>query len=373
VIIPPMNDSLIGLVALNLTEAVTYDAYRALIERYGSVRKALAAPVSELTGVPGIGPKTAKRLRELSNGDEAISEIEQARDINVEIITCEDERYPNNLNFIDDRPILLYVRGELTESDAMALAVVGSRRCTIYGKEQARRFSTELAHLGFTIVSGLAYGIDKVAHEATLDAGGRTIAVMGSGFCRIYPKRHEALADRIAESGAVISEFPLDTGPNAWNFPRRNRVVSGMSMGTIVVEAARRSGALITAGVAASQGKEVFALPGRTTDRQSWGSLRLIQDGAKLVCNPAEVVAEFPEVAQAVEAGAPQTFAKAALPELTEPEEAVWSTLGADPLHVDEVIEATGMTAAQVLSTLMVLEVKHIVRQHPGKLFTRAT
>jgi DNA processing protein len=367
-----IDDALIGLVALNLTEAITYDAYRALLDRYGSVRRALVAPTSELTSVPGIGPKTAKRMRELSNGDAAIREIEQAGDIGVEIITCEEARYPNNLRFIDDRPILLYARGELTEQDAMALAVVGSRRATIYGREQARWFARELAALGFTIVSGLAFGIDKAAHEATLEAGGRTLAVMGSGFCRIYPSRHEALADRIAASGVVLSEFPLDSGPQAWHFPRRNRIVSGLSLGTLVVEAARRSGALVTAGLAARQGKEVFAVPARVTDRQSWGSLKLIQDGAKLVCNPAEVVAEFPQVAEAIAADAPEGFAKAALPELTEPEQTVWAILGAEPLHVDAIIAATGMSAAQVLSTLMVLEIKHAARQHPGKLFTRA-
>ncbi len=366
-----MEDSLIGLVALNLTESVTYDAYHGLLERYGSVRKALRAPAGDLATIPGIGRKTATKLRSLCNGDEAVEEIEQARDIGLDIITCEDERYPHNLRFIDDRPIVLYVKGEIIEADAQAMSVVGSRRCTIYGKEQARRFSGELAAMGFTIVSGLAYGIDKAAHEAALDAGGRTIAALGSGFCRLYPERHEGLAERIAKRGAVVSEFPLDTGPNAWNFPRRNRIISGLSLGTVIVEAARRSGALITAGIAAQQGKEVFALPGRATDRHSWGTLKLIQDGAKLVCNPGDVLTEFPQVAEALQVEHPEKVRKASLPELTEPEQQVWSLLGAEPKHVDEIIEASGMTAAQVLSTLLVLEVKHAVRQHPGKLFTR--
>ncbi len=266
-----MDESLIGLVALNLAESVTYDGYQALLGQYGSVRKALAARQGELAGLPGIGRKAAERLRALSNGDDAIEEIEQARDIGLEIITCEDERYPHNLRYIDDRPLVLYARGEITPADVQALAIVGSRRCTIYGSEQTRRFAGELAAVGFTIVSGLAYGIDKAAHEATIEAGGRTIAVLGSGFCQFYPKGHEALADRIAQRGAVVTEFPLDTEPNMWNFPRRNRIISGLTLGTIIVEAARRSGALITAGLAAKQGKEVFALPGRTTDRQSWG------------------------------------------------------------------------------------------------------
>lgn len=366
-----VDDSLIGVVALNLSEAVTYDTYVAMRAAYGSVRKALAAPQSELVRLPGIGQKTAKRLRTLSNGDEAIEEIEQARDIGLDLITCEDRRYPHNLRFIDDRPIVLYVKGEVTAADTQALAVVGSRRCTIYGKEQARRFAAELAAMDFTIVSGLAYGIDKAAHEAALEAGGRTLAVLGSGFCQLYPNRHADLAERIAERGAVVSEFPLDAKPNAWNFPRRNRIVSGLSLGLIVVEAARRSGALITAGAAAKQGKEVFAVPGRATDRSSWGSLKLIQDGAKLVCSPGDVLAEFPQLAAAVEAEHPEKAARAALPELTEPEQAVWALLSDEPRHVDEIIDASGMTAAQVLSTLLVLEVKHVVRQHPGKLFTR--
>ncbi len=366
-----MDDALIGLVSLNLTESVTYDTYRALVEHYGTVRKALAAPQRDLASFPGVGPKTAKRLRALSNGDEAIEEIEQARDIGLELVTCDDPRYPHNLGFIDDRPILLYVRGELREPDARAIAIVGSRRCTIYGKNQTRRFAGELAAVGFTIVSGLAYGIDKEAHEAALDAGGRTIAVLGSGFCRLYPKKHEALAERIAANGAVISEFPLDTGPNAWNFPRRNRIVSGLSLGVLVVEAARKSGALITGGIAAHQGKEVFALPGRASDRQSWGTLRMIQDGAKLVVCPADVIAEFPALERALGQAHPDELERAALPELTEPEEAVWKQLGADPAHVDEIIEGSGLTPAQVLSTLLVLEAKNVVRQHPGKLFTR--
>jgi len=366
-----VDDSLIGLVSLNLTESVTYDAYRALLDAHGSVRKALAAPERELAQFPGIGAKAAKRLRALSNGDEAVEEIEQARDIGLAIITCEDERYPHNLRFIEDRPIVLYVKGEVADVDARALAIVGSRRCTIYGKEQTCRFSGELAAMGFTIVSGLAYGIDKAAHEAALDAGGRTIAVLGSGFCQVYPKKHERLAERIAGGGAVVSEFPLDTEPNAWNFPRRNRIVSGLSLGTIVIEAARRSGALLTAGLAANQGKEVFALPGRVSDRQSWGALKLLQDGAKLAFCPGDVVAEFPQLAEALQGVCPQELALSALPELTEPERQIWELLGSEPKHVDEIIDVSGMTAAQVLSTLLVLEVKHVVRQHPGKLFTR--
>ena len=359
------------MVALNLTESVCYDAYRALVETYGSVRKALAAPERDLACIPGFGRKTAKKLRALSSGDEAVEEIEQARDIGLDVIMCEDERYPHNLRFIDDRPILLYVKGEIAEPDAQAISIVGSRRCTIYGRTQAARFAGELAAMGFTIVSGLARGIDKEAHSAALEAGGRTVAVLGSGFCRLYPEAHAKLAERIAERGAVISEFPLDTAPNAWNFPRRNRIVSGLSLGTIIIEAAQRSGALITAGTATKQGKEVFAVPGRATDRQSWGSLKLIQDGAKLVWSPADVLQEFPHVAEAVQREHPEGFAKASLPELTEPEQQVWSVLGAEPKHVDEIIEATGLEVSQVLSTLLVLEVKHAVRQHPGKFFTR--
>jgi DNA processing protein len=366
-----LDDALIGLVTLNLTESVTYDAYRALLDAHGSVRKALSASTSDLARVSGISPKTARKLRELSNGDAAIEEIEQARDIGLDLVTCDDDRYPHNLRYIDDRPIVLYVKGEVTETDTQALAVVGSRRCTIYGREQARRFAGELAAMGFTIVSGLAYGIDKEAHAAALEAGGRTLAVLGSGFCRLYPERHADLADHIAERGAVLSEFPLDTAPNAWNFPRRNRIVSGLTLGTVVIEAGRRSGALLTAGIAAAQGKEVFALPGRATDRQSWGALRLIQDGARLACNPGDVLAEFPQVAEAVRRAYPGESAKADLPELTEPEQQIWGLLGAEPKHVDELIEASGLTASQVLSTLLVLEVKHVARQHPGKLFTR--
>ena len=368
-----MNDERTDLVALNLSEAVTYDTCRALVERYGSVAAALAAPERELAAFPGIGRKSAKRLCELAKGHEAAEEIEQARDIGVEVLTSEDERYPHNLRFVPDRPIVLYVKGEIAEADAQALAIVGSRRATIYGREQTRRFAAELAAMGFTIVSGLAYGIDRAAHEAALEAGGRTIAVLGSGFCRLYPKAHAKLAEKIAERGAVISEFPLDTGPNAWNFPRRNRIISGLSLGVLVAEAARRSGALITAGIAANQGKEVFALPGRVSDRQSWGALRLIQDGAKLVTCPAEVVAEFPELARTLRAGRPAEMEAASAPDLTEPERRLWSILAGDPKHVDELIDASGMTAAQVLSTLMVLEVKHVVRQHPGKLFSRTS
>ncbi len=366
-----MDNSLIALVALNLAESVTYDAYQALIEAYGSVRKALAAPERDLAQFPGIGKKTAKKLHSLSNGDQAVEEIEQARDIGLQIITCEDQRYPHNLRFVADRPIVLYVKGEVTQADAQAFSIVGSRRCSIYGSDQSRRFAGELAAMGFTIVSGLAHGIDKAAHKAALDAGGRTIAVLGSGFCQFYPRDHQRLAENIAAQGAVVSEFALDTAPNAWNFPRRNRIISGLSLGTLVVEATRKSGALITAGLAAKQGKEVFALPGRVTDRQSWGALGLLQDGAKLAYCPADIIGEFPQLAKAVDGERPEDFAKASLPELTQPEKAVWALLGADPKHVDEIIEQSGMAPSQVLSTLLVLEVKHVVRQHPGKLFNR--
>jgi DNA processing protein len=366
-----MNDTLIGLVALNLTEAITYDAYRALVEHYGTVRKALAAPQRELTEFPGIGPKTAKRLRELANGDLAVEEIEQARDIGADVVTCEDDRYPHNLQYIEDRPIVLYVRGEITDADAQALAVVGSRRSTIYGRDQAMRFARDLARMGFTIVSGLARGVDKAAHEAALDAGGRTIAVLGSGLTRLHPKAHADLADRIAEQGAVVSEFPLDSAPTMWSFPRRNRIVSGLALGTLVVEAGERSGAQITARLAGEQGKEVFAVPGRLTDRQSWGALRLVQSGAKLVTSPADVVAEFPQVAAALESERPAAMADAALPDLTKPERAVLGAIGNEATPVDEITAASKLAASQVVSTLLVLEMKGVVRQHPGKLFTR--
>jgi len=284
----------------------------------------------------------------------------------VRAITWEDPDYPSLLREIPDPPPLLYVRGTLEPEDSWAVAVVGTRRASVYGKEVTRRLVTDLARSGITVVSGLARGIDGVAHQAALEAGGRTIAVLGCGVDRVYPPEHRALARRIVEQGALVSEYPLGTPPEARNFPPRNRIISGLSLGVLITEAGRGSGALITADYAAEQGRDVFAVPGSILAAGSGGTNRLIQEGAKLVMETADILREL-NLTMAAE----QAQAREVLPE-TETEAAILAHLGAEPVHVDDLGRAVGMPIAEVTSALTLMELKGLVRQVGGMKYVTA-
>jgi DNA processing protein len=284
------------------------------------------------------------------------------------VIFWPDADYPPLLARIDDPPIALYILGSLLPEDELALAIVGARKASAYGREVAQHFARRLAERGVTILSGLAHGVDAAAHRGALEAGGRTIAVLGSGIDVIYPYDHRALAEEITAQGAVITEFPPGTKPDRFNFPRRNRILSGMSLGVLVAEATDRSGALITASLAAEQGKDVFAVPGSIFSDASSGVNQLIQDGAKPVMKIEDILEELNITAQAA-----QTRRAAEQIAPADPTEAqVLAAIGANGAHVDELARATGLPMHTLLSTLMLMELKGLVAQSGPMHYTRA-
>ncbi len=274
------------------------------------------------------------------------------------LVTLIDDAYPAQLRKLPDAPPVLYIKGSLVPPDERALAIVGTRKATTYGRDAAHHFAKELAGNGVTVISGLAQGIDAAAHRGALDADGRTFGVLGSGVDNIYPREHQKLAQEITQHGAIISEFPIGTAPEARNFPRRNRIISGLSLGVLVVEAPEKSGAMITATVAAEQGRDVFAVPGNIFSKTSGGTNRLIQDGAKLVMNVADILDEFNIVHNNVQVRVvTEQIAPANANELT-----ILDYLSADPIHIDDLVRMSGLPVAMVSSTLTILELKGLAR-----------
>ena len=321
--------------------------------------------------VPGLGDKLAA----VRQGAVFAQECERLEANWARLVTFGDATYPDLLRWLPDPPPVLYVRGELLPEDKLALAVVGSRRPSRYGQSMARRFGAELAAHGFTVVSGLARGIDSLAHQGALQAGGRTLAVLGCGVNRIYPAEHRCLYDAICGQGAVVSEFSFDTKPDRWNFPRRNRIISGLSLGVVVVEASDRSGSLHTAHHAVEQGREVFAVPGRIDVESSLGTHRLIQGGAKLVAGVNDILDELPEAVRtsALQHAAAQAAAEEETPVDLSPQEAqVLDLLSGEESHIEAVIHASQLPAHVVASILATLELRGVVRQFPGKFFARS-
>ena len=348
-----------------------------LVLQLGDAEKALGAPASVLTTVRGIGTEKADAIARSRDSGDAEQEIAAAGEHGVRIICRADTEYPEGLKRIPDAPIVLYVKGELRPTDAVAVAVVGSRRCTIYGSEQARRFGELLAGAGFTVVSGLARGIDAFAHHGAVEAGGRSIAVMGRGLTEIYPPENRALAEKLLESGAWISELPMRAAVRAENFPGRNRIIAGMSLGTLVVEAAQRSGALITARLASEYNREVFAVPGRVQDPMSQGTNALIRDGAaKLTTCLEDILDELGEVGQKMKGteGRKDEGKKgeaAVSAPLSAAEARVFGVVGYEPVLQDVILRATELPAGEVLAAMTALELKGLIRRLPGNLVVR--
>jgi len=341
--------------------------YKRLIDRFGSPAAALRAPAAELEQVEGIGRRTVEALRARRPADGMRAEIDAAARGGFRIVTLTDPVYPRLLREIPDPPPILYVAGDLAELDR-PIAVVGSRHATAYGVETTHRLCADLAAIGFAVVSGMAVGIDAAAHEGALAGGGRTIAVLGSGLTKVYPPQHRRLFDRIAARGAVVSEFPMDAGPDAHHFPVRNRIISGMSLGTVVVEATRNSGSLITARLAAEQNREVFAVPGSVQSFKSTGTHTLIKQGAKLVENVQDIL---DELGVAATAPAPARRPAPGIPVSSE-EARVLGALGPYPLHIDELVRTLSLDAGSLSGILLQLELKGLVTQQPGKLFSAA-
>ena len=344
---------------------------KALLERFGTAANVFQAAPSELREVDGVGPKLLRALAAAEREIDVAKEIAFCREKQITLLLETAAAYPRVLKEIHDPPGVLFVRGEVLPVDALAVAIVGTRHATAYGLAQAERLASGLAHAGYTIISGLARGIDAAAHSGAMKAGGRTIAVLGGGVLNIYPQEHEKLAQQVMEHGAILSESHPLAPPLAGSFPQRNRIISGMSLGVIVVEASDRSGALITARLAMEQGREVFAVPGRVDSRNSRGCHRLIRDGAKLTETVDDVLEEFGPLVAAAPRDDGREIRHPAELQLNEPETAVLTAIDSDPTSIDEVIAATHLAVPQVLATISVLEMKRLIRRVSGNKVIR--
>lgn len=344
-------------------------SFKKLTTRFVDPTAAFSAALTELEQVEGLHRDTIDGIVAFSDWAEVDEEIERARDAGIAIVPFTNPNYPARLRTIADPPPFLYVKGNILTDDDKAVAIVGSRSASEYGRRVARDLARGLVSLGFTVVSGMARGIDGSAHESALQAGGRTIAVLGSGVERAYPAEHETLYRRIGENGAVLSELPIGTRPLAFNFPARNRLISGLSLGVVVVEATEKSGSLITATLAVEQGREVFAVPGEVGSSRSRGAHRLIRQGAKLVESVDDIIEEIaPQLLDRT--GSATQRAPRVLPQnASDATRTIFALLQENTLQVDQVIERTGMSAAQVLETLLDLELQGLLRQLPGKIY----
>lgn len=356
--------------ALKHTPGIGNYSFKRLLDRFGSPEHVFAASPEELIRIDGISSRIAAAVKVRDISDFVKRDLDIAAQRNVKIVIMTDANYPSLLLQLPDPPPIIYVYGSL-DGDMNSIAVVGSRSATDYGISTANKLSKELALRQLGIVSGMAKGIDTAAHKGALAAGGKTIAVLGSGLSRIYPAENEKLFHKISENGAVISEFPMMMRPDARNFPLRNRIICGMSLGTVVVEAAERSGALITARLAAEQGKEVFAVPGSIRSKTSRGAHSLLKQGAKLVENADDVIEELPhflmENINRKNTGK-RDVAKVAC-SLEPDEELVFTALESYPMHIDSIVRKTGMDAGKLSGILLQLELKGVVHQSPGKYF----
>jgi len=360
-----------ALIALSLVPGVGPGRIRALLARFGAAGAVFETSRAALAAVPGIGPQTATAIMSFDAHDLVEEQLCRAVQHNVTLVPAWSARFPYLLREIYDPPAFLWMRGTLGPADEQAVAIVGTRRSSEYGRRMAYDFAFALAQRGFTVVSGLAYGIDAAAHRGALEAQGRTLAVLGSGVDRIYPARHKRLADDIARAGAVLSEYPLGAAPDAPNFPRRNRIISGLTRGTLVVEAYEQGGALITARMAVEQNREVFALPSPVQSRSGIGTNRLIQRGhAKLVLSVDDILEELGGSRVASDP-TPALASQMAPPTLHPLEKQLYEVLESEPQHIDALCRKTGQDASTALVYLLGLEFKGLVRQMAGKQFCR--
>lgn len=365
-----LSDAAIHTLALALVPGVGPLLQRRLVEDLGSAEAAINAPVRRLCQVAGVGSKLAARIA-AAGTDQALREWQLCRDQGIRVLFPESEEYPYLLGEIPDPPLVLFTRGSLTPADSLSIAVVGTRRASSYGLRNTRRLTTALSRAGVTIVSGLARGIDAAAHTAALDAHGRTVGVLAAGVMNVYPPQHRQLAERIAGSGAVISEMDSHCRPCPGVFPRRNRIVTGMCLGVVVIEASIRSGALISARHALEQGRDVFALPGAADREQSVGCHALIRDGATLVTQPEHVLDALGPLAQPAQLSHTTTVRDARELQLNPQETLVLQAISPAGTLVDDVIVATGLPAGRVLATLSVLEARQLVARREGARFAR--
>lgn len=342
-----------------------------LLACFGSPQAVLAGSHAELTAVPGVGSTLATRIRHAHDHVAAQSIIDWCQAHDVDILLRSDAAYPRSLQELGDAPPLLFSQGSLEPQDALAVGIVGTRHATVYGRRQAERIAYGLARAGVTIVSGLARGVDTSAHQGALDAGGRTIAVLGGGLGKLYPPENEGLAQAVAASGAVISEYRPDASPRGGMFPQRNRLISGLSMAVVVIEAPDRSGALITARLAAEQGREVLVLPGPVNGRASQGCNQLIRDGATLIRGPEDVLEDLGPAVASIKTESGHTVRNGSELLLNEQERQVLEAIEPQSTSIDAVVSGSGLPVHRVLATISVLESRKLVRRLSGQYVSR--
>lgn len=367
-----MNDPLSlehrALLTLHLVPGLGPRLTAALLERFGSAAAVLHARPHEFARVPHIGEQLAGRFHEAMRRADVDAELARMAKHQIDLLALGTPAYPATLAEIPGPPPLLYAGGALEERDANAVAIVGSRHCTAYGKRVTERLAGELARAGMTIVSGLARGIDGIAHRGALQAGGRTLAVLAGGLARIYPPEHRELAAEVRRAGALLSETPMAQDPQPGMFPARNRIISGLSRAVVIVEAAEKSGALITARHAADQGRPVFAVPGPIDSEASAGTNALIREGAILARGAADILEELEGTAPLTESPARPKLP----PEGLDPvQQQLWDFLADGPRHGDELAQHLGVGVPQVTGALLTLEMRKAVRRLPGNRYER--
>lgn len=366
-------DELYHWLALSDVPGIGRVFYKRLIEAFGSPEAVFSASPPELKDVEGISDKIIKELKNFKPDDKKINnELIKLKDSGIRLITLNDNDYPQNLKSIYDPPPYLYVKGGFKNEDRLSVAIIGSRSATNYGRQITETISKELSSLGITIVSGMARGIDSFAHQSALDAGGRTIAVLGCGIDVVYPPENKGLMARIKEAGAVVSEFPFCTLPEAANFPQRNRIISGLSLGTVVIEASDDSGSLITANCALEQGRELFAVPGNITSRMSKGSNSLIKKGAKLINSADDIIEELIPRLKGELKDLRALKNKTAITNLSDEERLLFDNITLEPKHIDKLTIESKMPASKASALLLNLELKGAVKRLSGNMFIRS-
>lgn len=356
-------------IALKMVTGVGDILFRNLISKFQSPKAVFEAQLRELQKVEGIGEKTIQAIRNFSEWDMTEKEVSRIEELGFNLILLTDSNYPKNLFATYNPPPFLYVKGDIIQDDDIAIAIVGTRVPDRYGKFVTEELAGELAARGISVVSGMARGIDSIAHAGALKRGGRTIAVLGSGLDVIYPQENKKLYERISNQGAVISEFTIETAPDSVNFPKRNRIISGLSLGVVVVQASDKSGSLITASFALEQNREVFAVPGNIVNRLSRGTNKLIKQGAKLVESIDDILTEIEAFRNLMGKQSTEENFASLFSDLSQDEKEIYAVLKDKPLHIDEIIKLTGMNSAKVLSLLLSLELGGIIVQLPAKMF----
>lgn len=373
-----LSQELIDWLRLVLTPEIGSRRGKNLLEKFKTPKAILEASLDDIAEVENIGLQVAKKIvdgREKIDLNRQIKLIERN---NVRLIPSDSEFYPSNLKSIYDPPLVLFIKGEILSQDYFSIAIVGTRLASFYGRTMAEKLSRELAEKGFTIVSGGARGIDTFSHQAALKAKGRTLAVLGCGLDIVYPRENKKLFEEVAEKGALVSEFPLATGPDKGNFPMRNRIISGLSLGVVVIEAPYKSGALITVTHANEQGREVFSVPGHADSYVSKGTNQLLREGAKLVENSDDIIEELEPILKSkineLRINQPEpiqnkeTLIKS---ELTEEEAKVYGLFSSDFLDFDDIIVKSRLSVSTASFVLMMLQLKKLIKQSPGNIFAR--